>query len=215
MTRTLRVFAFAVAASLVSGVALAAPLAAPDASFTVDVPAAKKWKMEPAPQNAPADSKLWVIGDGEQYCFFNVKQRPDTAKNTPGEVVKLLEKPLTAEVWTTAAAPFFTAMFAKSTPVVKAMSVEAVAGWPVQVATFDGYKYGPVIGSLHMRPGLDVQAYCAWEDGKDRAAEFKAIAMSVTTAKDAEWQAAIAAAAAAAAAPAAAEPVPPPPAKKK
>jgi hypothetical protein len=215
MTRTLRACTLAIAACLASTPALAVPLAAPDASFTIDVPAAKKWKMELAPQGTPADTKLWVAGDGEQYCFFNVKQRPDTALSAPGDVVKSMQTALTADIWVAAATPFFTTLFSKAVPVAKDPAVETINGWPVQVASFDGYKYGPVIAALHMRPGVEVQTYCSWEDGKDHAAEFKAIALSVATAKDTEWQTAIAAANAAAAAAALAPPPPPPPPAKK
>jgi hypothetical protein len=218
MTRTLRACTLAIAACLASTAALAIPLAAPDASFTIDVPAAKKWKMELAPQGTPADTKLWVAGDGEQYCFFNVKQRPDTAQSAPGDVVRSMQPALTADKWAAAATPFFDILFSKSVPVAKNAAVEMVNGWPIQVTSLDGYKYGPVIAALHMRPGVEVQSYCSWEDGKDHAAEFKSIALSVATAKDAEWQAAITsanAAAAQAAAAAAAAPPPPPPAKKK
>jgi hypothetical protein len=215
MTRTLRACTLAFAASLISLTAAAAPVTAPDGSFTIDVAPAKKWKLEVSPVGTDAGSKLWVAGDGEQYCYFNAKQRADTANSGPGNVIKSMQPQLSPEKWVATAQPFFDALFSKSTPSVKTSAVETVAGWPVQTVTFDGYKYGPVLGALHMRPGFEVQAYCAWEDGKDHSAEFKAIVNSVATSRDAAWQAEVAAGAATPAPVAPPPPPPPPPAKKK
>jgi hypothetical protein len=214
MNRTLRACTLAIVASLVSFAAMAVPLTAPDGSFTVEITPGKKWKMEKAPLTTQPDTQLWVAGDGEQYCYFNAKQRPDTVKSNPGDVVKSMQAQLANDKWEATATPFFDAVFAKGKPVAAAASVETVAGWPVQFVTLSGYKYGPVVAALHMRPGFEVQAYCAWEDGKDHSAEFKAIALSVTTAKDAAWQGEIAAAAAAPP-PLPPAPPPPPPVKKK
>jgi hypothetical protein len=193
MKRTLRASALAIAAGLIAAVASAAPIASPDSAFSIDT--AKKWKIEKAPQGTPEGTNLWVAGDGEQYCYFNAKQRPDTALSSAANVIKSMQVPLSAEKWVATATPVFDALFSKGVPVAKATTTETVNGWPIQYVEFDGYKYGPVVAALHMRPGLEIQTYCSWEDGADHRAEFKAIALSVSTARDAAWQAEAAAAA--------------------
>lgn len=181
-------------AAFAAPAALAGPWSDPQKAFEVDNP--KNWSIQPMP-SASADAAIFVGGTADEECWFVHIKRTDTVGRTVAELKRSYANPLGAEQWVSISSGmniFGGAATASSTAVETGPQ-----GWPIQTAVLAG-KDGPVVAALHGRPGGETRVYCLSFDGKDRAAEFRTIANSVRSPKDAEYAAAEAAEAAKAAA---------------
>lgn len=184
-----------------TALAQAAPTASPDGSFTIQKPAAWPAKMDTMSKSGAAITEF-VSGNANEECYFNVIPRPETAANNPATVIKAWTTPLTNDLWVSAFKDQY--LLRDGAPTVEASAVDTSGTFPVQTAVLKNAK-NRVTAAIHARPGVEIWAMCAAYDGKDHDAQFKQVASSVVTAKDAEYKAAIDGAAAAAAEKAAAE----------
>ena len=205
----MRVLMFA-AALLAAGPALAAEAtySDPKGRFFFSFPA--DWPVD-APRALGQDVELLVIGGADVDCSWLLLDRPDLAS------ISLASAHLTADQ-EVAPEQFVSLMRGLSqADGLQEARVEQreLNGWSVHLARLSPSPQ-PVVGVIHLRPGLEVRGICRSYDGKDRGAEFEKLLLSFGSPRDGEWAAA---SAAAAPPPPPSPPVPPepqaPPAKKK
>lgn len=176
--------------------AAAVPTASPDGAFTIQKPANWPAKMDTM-SKATDQVKEYVSGTANEECYFDVIPRAETAASSPAAVIKAWTTPLTNDLWATA---FKDQYLLKDGPAtVESSAVVTTGTFPVQTAVLKNSK-NRVVAAIHARPGSEIWVACTAYDGKDHDAVFKQVASSLTTAKDAEYKAAIDSAAAAAAA---------------
>lgn len=175
--------------------AAAAPTASPDGSFTIQKPAGWPAKMDTMSKSGAAVAEF-VSGTANEECYFNVIPRPETATNNPATVIKAWTPQLTNDLWVSAFKDQY--LLRDSAPTVESASVVTTGLFPVQTAVLKNSK-NRVVAAIHARPGSEIWVACTAYDGKDHDAQFKAVATSLVTAKDAEYKATLDAAAAAAA----------------
>jgi hypothetical protein len=163
----------------------------PTGAFTISNP--EKWKMEKM-SDAASQVTQYFGGAASHECWVSHIPRADSADKSVAAVKKAFSQPIGDAMW---AQVFPNLGAAGAPPKVLSASVDTNAGWPVQLATLEG-KDGTTIAAIHGRPGFEVRTWCVSFDKKDRAAAFTQIVKSVTSPKDADWNASEAAAAEAA-----------------
>ncbi len=197
----MRLLLGAAIAALACGAAFAQTVSTSDKGQTFSFDKPQKWPAMEDKSAAGEAVKVFVAGTANEECWFLVYSRPDTASASAANVSRSWNREIAAADWTktTEGAPLIRdgATFVSST-------VDASKTFPVQQAIFKG-KDGNVVVAIHPRPGLEVRAFCGAYDGKDHTAALQTVAGSVTTPKDAEYNAQIASGKAAAEAKAAAD----------
>lgn len=116
-------------------------------------------------------------------CWFSRIPREKTASMAPADLIAARSKPLDNAIWVKIATA--QQLVGRTATIVEAQ-VDTIGGWPVQTAWLRGAN-GDVYAALHSRPGVDIWAFCAPTDGKERSAELLQIARSVATPRDAAW----------------------------
>lgn len=194
------VLAAVLAAAALSGATIAVAYAqdamvatsAPGNAFSFQKPS--KWPALDLMSKAGSPVTEYVSGTANEECYFDIVPRPETAAATPMAVATSWKKPIAPETWVAATQGQF--LLRDGGVTVEASGVDTSKPFPFATAVLKNAK-NRVVASMHPRPGFEVWALCAAYDGKPHDDQFKAIGASVTTPKDAEWEAAITAAAAA------------------
>jgi hypothetical protein len=191
------VLAGVLAAAALGGVAFAQaaptlPTSAPGNAFTFQRPA--KWPGLDLMSKPGDPLTVYVSGTANEECYFDIVPRPESAEASPMAVVKAWTEPLGPEKWIAATKGQYLLRGGDIT--VESSGVDTSKPFPVQTAILKG-AMNRVVAAITARPGFEIWSMCTSYDGQDHTDKFRAAADSVSTPKDAEWEAAIAAAAAA------------------
>lgn len=172
-----------------SGLAMAQatkPYADPKGRFSIAYPA--KW---PADLMSKPDSPTteFVVGGADAECWFIGIDHPEWANAKPTDVRRTFTEKFTEQKLLESFEGRLLAGASKDSPAkVTASSVENIGNWPVQFGEIQAGADNLMV-AVHARPGFEVRSFCKGYDGKDHKAEFKAIALSLTATRDAEWEA--------------------------
>jgi hypothetical protein len=177
----MRKIALAVAMALGMGaaeVATAETWTDPAGRMVVDLPAG--WRTQS--RGAPGQTAILAFNPANDCYFFGV-DNPGTANASPG-AVRNTTTPLAPESWVTAASGLRD--FFDAAPSLTSQTVDTSGFWPVQRAEFAGGSR-PVYGSVQLRPGLELRAFCSGAGG---LAVFDQIFASMRHSNDATWRSA-------------------------
>jgi hypothetical protein len=153
----------------------------PAGTFSFDLP--KTWDDVETASEVGAPSLEVVTGSSGDQCWFTRVSSPATAALAPAALIRLRTAALGAPMWAQIGARQHILTEAAQ---VRESGVGLIGVWPVQIAVFDnGGK--DVFAALHSRPGLDIWVFCAAKNGVNRS-PVRAVALSVRTARDAEWE---------------------------
>lgn len=157
----------------------------PGGRFSFEKP--RSWKDEDVETaSTPGAARLDIVaGDDNGQCWFNRVPRERTATLTARQLVDARAKPIGADLWSRIA---IDQQLLVGVAQVLESGVEYHGVWPVQFARLQG-RNGEVYAAIHSRPGVDILAFCASKDQRDRSEVLNIIARSVTTPYDRHWQA--------------------------
>jgi hypothetical protein len=158
----------------------------PKGRFSIIYPA--KW---PADLMSKPDSPTteFVVGGADAECWFIGIDRAEWASAKPTDVRRTFSEKFTDQKLLEAFEGRILSGASKDTPAkVVASSVETLNNWPVQFGEIQAGTDRLMV-AIHTRPGFEARSFCKAYDGKDHNAEFKAVALSLTAARDAEWEA--------------------------
>ncbi|HWA22548.1 MAG TPA: hypothetical protein VG735_09160 [Caulobacterales bacterium] len=197
----MRLLLGAAIAALACGAAFAQTVTVSDAAKTFSFDKPQKWPAIEDKTPPGGEVKVFVAGTANEECWFVVYPHPETATATATAVARSWNKEIPAADWTktTEDAPLI-----RDGATFVSTSIDTSRPFPIQQAIFNG-KNGNVVVAIHPRPGSELRAYCGAYDGKDHTAALQAVAASIKTPKDAEFEAQITAAKAATEAQAAAD----------
>jgi hypothetical protein len=183
-TLALALAAFGLAAAAAAQAPATSTWTSPDGLIQFSPKASWEAKVKPGPNFVD----YW-FGTGAEDCTLRVLKRTEEAMQKAINVHKSYGAQLTSEQWTSMAQGISAFYSPPAAPTASA--VETVGGWSINTAEFKADD-GPVFAAIHGRPGVEVRAFCAAYDSKDRAAFLKQAVRSVASPKDAEYAAEIA-----------------------
>ncbi len=172
-----------------SGLAMAQatkPYADPKGRFSIAYPA--KWPADLMSKPDSANTEF-VVGGADAECWFIGIDHPEWASAKPTDVRRTFQQPYdNQKLLGSFEGRVLNGGGPENPPKVLTSSVENVSNWPVQFGEIQAGADNLMV-AVHVRPGFEVRSFCKAYDGKDHKAEFKAIALSLTATRDAEWEA--------------------------
>lgn len=157
----------------------------PNGRFSFRYP--EKWPADLMSKPGAVTSEI-VVGGADAECWFFGYDRPEWASAKPTDVRRTYEAVFSDQKLLDSYGGRLMENEQGVPLKVNSISVETVNGWPVQLGEIQS---GPakLIVSIHARPGFEVRTVCRAYDNKDHSADFKAVSLSLTAARDSEWQA--------------------------
>lgn len=157
----------------------------PNGRFSLSYPS--KWPADLMSKPGDINSQI-VVGGADAECWFFGFDHPEWASAKPSDVRRTFNEPFSAEKLLESFSGGLLQTGDSAPAKLISSSVEIVNGWPIQFGEIQagGKK---VMVSVHARPGLEVRTVCKPYDDKDHSADFRAVTLSLTTPRDAEWAA--------------------------
>ncbi len=159
--------------------------AEPNGRFTLNYPA--KWPADLMSKTGDVDSQI-VVGGADAECWFYGFDRPEWASARPTDVRRTFKEPFSESKLIDSFSGRLLSTGDNSVPKLVTSSVETVNGWPVQFGEIQAGATKLMV-SVQARPGFEVRTVCKAYDAKDHSADFRAVTLSLTSPRDAEWEA--------------------------
>lgn len=158
----------------------------PKGLFTIEKP--KAWPVDDL-SKPERRYREFVTGTADEECWITEFPRPETVSAPVDRLIAAYSQPIEDASWAGFARG--QSMFNGTEPAVADSAADPADGFPILTATLTHPERGPVIAAIHARPGYEISVFCLSYDGKDHAAQFRAVAKSLRFVQDAEWLASI------------------------